>query len=137
MLLWGTINPAGEQNDYKGFYYTKDDIRRCVDSAEMVGKPVRIEHVGSDVGRVVSAWQNNKGQMDCVLEIDQKCLEGAVVSKFVGQGVCKELSLGYVVDVQNSDGCISATNKHVVEVSIVRKGARQDCYIHGYSGVKK
>lgn len=136
MLVWGTVNPAGEGNNYKGFYLTRDDIRRCVETREMQDKPVKIEHKGVDVGRVVSAWQNSRGQMDCLLELQQNNLESAVVSKFVDQGVCRELSLGYMVDVQHSGaggGGISATNKRVVEVSLVKKGARDNCFIHGFA----
>eukprot|EP00961_Rhodomonas_salina_P006373 86324-Rhodomonas_salina.4 len=71
--------------------------------------------------------------MDCLLELKQNNLEGAVISKFIDQGVCKELSLGYMVDVCHSSGSISATNKRIVEVSIVKKGARESCHIHGFS----
>eukprot|EP00961_Rhodomonas_salina_P107764 1450852-Rhodomonas_salina.1 len=99
----------------------------------MVGKPVKIEHKGMDVGRVVSAWRNARGQMDCVLELQQNNLQGAFISKFIGQGVCRELSLGYTVDVGNSQEGITATNKKIVEVSIVKKGARDECFIHGFT----
>jgi hypothetical protein len=133
MLVWGTVNPVGEKNNYKGFYLTRDDVRDC--TSDIIGKPVKIEHKGTNVGHVVSAWQNTKGQMDCLLELKQDNLEGAVISQFVDQGVCKELSLGYMVDVQNSKGSISAVKKHVVEVSIVKKGARANCHIHGFSAV--
>lgn len=133
MLVWGTVNPVGEGENYRGFYLTRQDITKCVAEKEMVNKPVRIEHKGSDVGRVVSVWQNSRGQMDCLLELNQANLESAVISKFIGQGLCKELSLGYMVDVQNSATGITATNKKIVEVSIVKKGARENCFIHGYS----
>lgn len=133
MLVWGTVNPAGEGDGYRGFFLTRDDIRRCVDTHEMVGKPVKIEHKGADVGRVVSAWRNSTGQMDCLLEVHEHNLESAVIARFVGQGVCKELSLGYMVDVQNSARGVCASNKRVVEVSIVRKGARDRCFIHGFA----
>lgn len=133
MLVWGTVNPVGEGANYKGFYLTRDDIRQCVSQGGIIGKPVRIEHKGSDVGTVVSAWQNRSGQMDCLLELRHDNLEGAVISKFVDQGVCRELSLGYMVDVRNSQGSLAASNKRVVEVSIVKKGARESCHIHGFT----
>jgi hypothetical protein len=135
MLVWGTVNPSGESDDgYRGFYLTHGDIRRCVDSREIIDKPVKIEHKGADIGRVVSAWCNAAGQMDCLLEVhDNKSLEGAVIAQFVGQGLCKELSLGYLVDVQNSARGVCASNKRIIEVSIVKKGARDRCYIHGFT----
>lgn len=137
MLVWGTVNPVGEGPNYKGFFLTQEDIARCVERGEMVGKPVKIEHKGASVGRVVSAWQNRQGQMDCVLELDQGNLEGAVISKFVDKGFTRELSLGYEVDVRQSEGSITAANKRVVEVSIVKKGARANCFIHGFAAAAK
>lgn len=133
MLVWGTVNPVGESSNYKGFYLTRDDIRHCLADGGITGKPVKIEHKGSDVGVVISAWQNTRGQLDCLLEVTQDNLEGAVISRFVDNGVCRELSLGYTVDVRHSDRGVAATNKRVVEVSIVKKGARNSCHIHGFT----
>lgn len=133
MLLWGTINPTGEDDVYNGFYYTKSDLQKCVQSCELIGKPVLIEHTGSEIGTVVSAWQNSRGQMDCILDIANNNLESRVISRFINDGVCRELSLGYKVDIQNSANGMHAGDKHVVEVSVVRKGARDSCHIHAFT----
>lgn len=133
MLLWGTVNPEGEDDNYKGFFFTKKDLQKCITNNEIVGKPVKIEHKGINIGQVVSSWLNRKGQMDCVLEVDENLFEGAVISGFMKQGLCGELSLGYIVDVKNSaTGTITVHGKAVVEVSIVKRGARDKCKIHGF-----
>lgn len=134
-LAWGTVTPAGEGDDYKGFYLTARDISKCLENDEMRDVPVKIEHKGAAVGKVVSAWRNSKGQMDCVLEVEQGILEGAIVSKFMDEGLCRELSLGYMVDVCNSTSGVRVSNKRIVEVSIVKKGARDNCFIHGFTPV--
>ena len=53
-------------------------------------------------------------------------------------GVAAELSLGYTVDVAHSEGVdageqkLTAGQKRVLEVSLVRKGARKGCHILAY-----
>jgi phage head maturation protease len=134
MYIWGTINPPGEDESYNGLYLTKDDIHNLVKQDKITNKPVKIEHKGIDVGKVVSTWVDQDGSLQCVLDINQSEFEGAVVSDFVQNGVCKELSLGYVVDMQHSQQSgLMARNKQVVEVSIVKRGARDKCFIHGFS----
>ena len=55
MLVYGTCNPEGYgDSSYEGLYLTDADIREMTPS--MVGVPVKIEHRGMDVGKVVSAW---------------------------------------------------------------------------------
>ena len=131
MHVWGTINPAGECNDYEGYYYTQGEIDSCVASNELVGKPVKVEHKGVSVGKVVSAWKNARGQLDCLIDVDESVLEGAMATSFIANGVCRELSLGYVVEMRQSAGqAAKPVSKKVVEVSIVKKGARDTCFIH-------
>lgn len=140
-LLWGTANPEGMDPDYNGVYLTTVDVRRMVDQineARAAGEriPVHIEHKGVGVGHVVSAWEHNH-TLQCVLELDESVLEGAIGGEFVRAGVCRDLSLGYTVDMthsKNSGGRISAGNKRLKEISIVKKGARSKCHIHGCSG---
>ena len=139
-LLWGTANPEGLGPDYNGVYLTSTDVRNMVDQigeARREGKeiPVHIEHKGVGVGRVVSAWEHNN-TLQCVLELDESVLEGAIGGEFVRAGICKDLSLGYTVDMthsKNKDGKIRTQNKRLKEISIVKKGARSKCHIHGYS----
>ncbi len=138
MLVWGTCQPQGEDNSYKGLFYTNHEIDQCIASDEMVGKPVKIEHKGGDIGRVVSAWKNSNGQIDCLLDIHDSSLEGEIAQQFLQNGVCKELSLGYVVDMKQTVehgkgaklGAIESVRKKIVEISIVKKGARDNCFIH-------
>lgn len=130
--MWGTINPAGERDDYEGYYFTQREIDSCVAGNELVGKPVKVEHKGVNVGRVVSAWKNARGQLDCLLDVDQSVFEGAMATSFIANGVCRELSIGYVVEMRQSanGGGAKPVSKKVVEVSIVKKGARDTCFIH-------
>ena len=132
MHIYGTLNPPGEDNSYNGLYFTKRDIDDCIQQNKLQGVPVKIEHKGIDVGRVIRAWKNSTGAIDCVMEVNENVFEGAIVSKFVDQGVTRELSLGYTVEMQNSGNGICTGKKHIVEVSIVKKGAREKCFIHAY-----
>ena len=84
------------------------------------------------MGSVVSAWVDN-GKLDLLLRIDPTCIEGAIVSNLVRTGACRELSLGYSVKMTASvHGEDKAGKKSVKEVSLVRKGARHKCHIHGF-----
>lgn len=151
MLVYGTANPEGYGDaNYAGLYLTDEDIDRI--TPQMVGVPVKIEHRGADVGRVVSAWKH-QGRMDLILELPdysaadgnnnnnnndgdsaKSVLENLFGKEFVRRGMCKDLSLGYKVEMsQGSNGQYRAVNKKVVEVSLVRVGARENCHIRGWS----
>lgn len=135
-LLWGTANPEGMQN-YKGVYLNEEDIQDMiaqVDSANHAASkiPVLVEHKGIQVGHVVSAW-NHGGKLECVLALDNKVFEGSIGSEFVKTGICKDLSLGYDVSLENSQSGIKVGKKRLKEISIVKKGARPRCHIHGVS----
>lgn len=136
LLLWGTANPEGMSNDYQGIYLNKDDIQSMVQQVEDANRrsekiPVHLEHKGIPVGHVVSAWAHNN-TLQCVLQIDHNTLEGSIGSEFVRKGICNELSLGYLVELQNSsdNGKTRVTNKFLKEISVVKKGARNHCHIH-------
>ena len=97
------------------------------------GIPVKLEHTGVPLGRVVSAWEN-RGTMECVLEINERVLEGSISAEFVRTGICKDLSLGYTVEMEQSQsGCMQSRKKKLNEISIVVKGARKRCNVHGFS----
>ena len=135
-LLWGTANPEGMQN-YQGVYLSADDIRDMIDqvnSANQQGKPtpVHVEHKGVKVGRVVTAWEH-QGKLECVLELNNRILEGSIGSEFVRSGICGDLSLGYTVSLEQSDNGVKVGKKVLTEISVVKKGARPDCHIHGVS----
>jgi len=134
MFVWGTANPPGESVGYNGLFLTEDDIKGVVQDHSLNGLPVKIEHKGIQVGRVVTAWNNN-GKLDLLIDVDERVLEGDVVSRFVRNKVCNDLSLGYTVGLQYSETAKTYTpsKKTFNEVSIVRAGAREKCHIHGYS----
>ena len=137
-LLWGTANPEGLGPDYNGVYLTSTDINSMVGQikgATLRGEriPVHIEHKGVGVGHVVSAWEH-ANTLQCVLEIDEGTFEGAIGSEFVKAGICKDLSLGYSVDMSQSKVTkgLHMGKKKLKEISIVKKGARNKCHIHGF-----
>jgi hypothetical protein len=136
MLVYGTANPKGFGSEcYQGVYLTPDDIDNI--TPNMINIPVRVEHTGSDVGKVISSWKHN-GRMELLLDIDESILQGAFVREFVENGICKDLSLGYNVQMsKNATGKLIAGNKKVIEVSIVKKGARDDCHIRGWNKTHK
>jgi hypothetical protein len=72
--------------------------------------------------------------MDVLMEIEGKDLEGVMGKEFIQRGICPDLSLGYHVTMSKSPaGFLRATNKKVVELSIVRQGAREGCKIRAFS----
>ena len=137
-LLWGTANPEGLKDSYRGVYLNASDIRSMVDQVSQANargdsSPVKLEHSGIALGRVVSAWES-RGTLECVLEINERVLEGSIGAEFVRSGVCKDLSLGYTVEMaQSGTGQVHARRKKLNEISIVVKGARQKCNVHGIS----
>ena len=72
--------------------------------------------------------------MDVLMEIESHDLEGVMGKEFIQRGICPDLSLGYHVTMSKSPaGFLRATNKKVVELSIVRQGARDGCKIRAFS----
>jgi len=139
VLVWGTANPEGLKDSYRGVYLNRSDIAGMVEQVQASNArgapiPVKLEHAGAPMGRVVSAWESG-GRLECVLEVDESTLEGSIGTAFVRAGVCKDLSLGYTIDMEQSKktGKIQARRKKLNEVSLVVKGARRDCKVHGIS----
>lgn len=116
---------------------TDHDIHGAIEEQSLVGLPVKIEHTGVSVGKVLSTWDND-GRLDMLLEVDEKIFEGDVVSRFVRSQVVRDLSLGYTVGLQFSEKSqtFTASKKTFQEVSIVRIGARDSCHIHGFSAIE-
>jgi hypothetical protein len=132
MLIWGTANPQGvDSAGYDGLYLTDHDIDNMVSSIK--GKPVKVEHKGNNVGTVLSSWKHD-GRMDVLISVDSDNIEAALVNEFVKAGKCNEFSLGYKVNMSSAaDGSlVTKGNKEPLEVSIVMKGARNDCHIRGF-----
>jgi hypothetical protein len=133
MLVYGTCNPAGESNAHTGVYLRNEDIERLVKTRALIDLPVKIEHVGTPVGRVISAWEH-ANRLDCVFRIDDKSIDSIFAQEFVKNRKCPELSLSYTVTMQHSkDGLLSGASKELIEVSIVRRGARDNCKIYGHN----
>ena len=136
MLVWGTANPEGLHDSYNGLFFKASELEKT--AKEIVGKPVKIEHKGVPVGSVVSAWVDGAGKLDLLLSIDKSTVEGSIISELVNVGSCRELSLGYSVRMEGSRTCEDrAGKKTVLEVPLVRKGAREKCHIHGFTGIYK
>jgi len=132
MLLLGSCNPSGEGAQYNGLYYMANELAALVQSNALRGVPVKTEHMGNEIGRVVSGFLDASGALQCVMEVDECTLEGAIASGFVRDGVAADLSLGYSVDVQHTNDRLKAVAKKMLDISIVRKGARKGCHIHAF-----
>jgi len=136
-LVWGTANPEGMNDSYKGIYLNNQDITSMIDQVNSANVrqqpiPVKIEHAGVPLGHVVSAWEN-KGSLECVIQINEDVFEGSIGAEFVRSGICKDLSLGYTVDMEQSKKGIHSKKKTLNEISFVKKGGRKNCHIHGIS----
>jgi hypothetical protein len=139
-LIWGTANPEGLAESYQGIYLNSQDIQSMVAQVNDARSrnepiPVKIEHGGADVGRVVSAWNYNN-TLQCVLELDESTLEGSIGSQFVRDGRIRDLSLGYSCEIEHSKQGLRSRKKGLREISIVKKGARHKCHIHAYYSSK-
>jgi hypothetical protein len=133
-LLWGTANPEGMKN-YHGIYLNQEDVTDMIKQVNEANQksqkiPVLVEHKGIEIGHVVSAWEH-RGQLECVLSLNEKVLEGSLGSEFVRSGICRDLSLGYDVSLEQSKSGIRVGKKKIKEISIVKRGARPRCHIHG------
>jgi hypothetical protein len=132
MLLMGICNPTGEKDTYNGLYMTESELSRVVHDSKMRGIPVKTEHAGSAVGRVLTSFLDAGGNLHCVMELGAASLPACLAQGFVRDGLALDLSLGYTVDIQNTDNSLQARQKRIVEVSLVRKGARSGCHITAY-----
>ena len=132
MLLVGVCNPAGEEDTYNGLYMTQSELSRVVSGSKMRGIPVKTEHAGSEVGRVLTSFLDADGNLNCVMELGKTSLPACLAQGFVRDGLALDRSLGYTVDIQNTDNSLQAIEKRIVEVSLVRKGARSGCHITAY-----
>jgi len=127
MLVMGICNPTGEQDTYNGLYFTQKELLQLKDN--MRGVSVKTEHAGSVIGHVLSGFVDDSGNLHCVMEIEKQSLPGALAQGFIRDGVASELSLGYTVDIKHNANGLKATEKKLLEVSRVRKGARKGCHI--------
>jgi hypothetical protein len=108
MLLMGVCNPTGEQDTYNGLYLTRSELSSVVSDLDA------------------------QGNLNCIMELSKSSLAACLAQGFVRDGLALDLSLGYTVDIQNTDNNLQAIEKKIVEVSLVRKGARSGCHITAY-----
>ena len=132
MLLMGICNPTGEKDTYNGLYMTESELSRVVHDSKMRGIPVKTEHAGSEVGRVLTSFLDANGNLNCIMELSKSSLPACLAQGFVRDGLALDLSLGYTVDIQNTENNLQAMQKKIVEVSLVRNGARRGCHITAY-----
>ena len=132
MLLMGVCNPTGEKDTYNGLYMSESELSRVVLDSKMRGIPVKTEHSGSEVGRVLTSFLDADGNLNCVMELSKSSLPACLAQGFVRDGLALDLSLGYTVDIQNTDNNLQAIEKKIVAGSLVRKGARKGCHITAY-----
>jgi len=131
MLVMGVCNPAGEAADYNGLYFTDAELRELA-RGQLRDVPVKAEHRGQELGRVVSSFVDGAGRLNCVMHIAEDTVEGAIAAGLVKDGIAGELSLGYTVDVAHTGQKLQAGAKRVLEVSLVRKGAREACFVTAF-----
>jgi hypothetical protein len=132
MLVMGVCNPAGEKHGYNGLYFTDSELRDLVCTGALRNVPVKAEHRGEQLGSVVSGFVDEAGRLNCVMRITDNTVEGTIAKGLVKDGIARELSLGYSVDVANSENKLVAHAKKVLEISLVRKGARDACYVTAF-----
>lgn len=126
MLIHGTCNPVGEEDGYGGVYLSKSDLQEIVRDKTLEGKPVLMEHGGDALGHVKTAWLY-RDQLDVIVEVDRSKFAGRLAGTFVEIGALKDFSLGYKVNM-SAGGNVSGSKK-MVELSLVKKGARPNCQI--------
>jgi hypothetical protein len=132
MLIMGVCNPAGEDDSYNGLYMTATELSAIVRDNKMRNLPVKTEHAGSEVGHVVTSFLDASGNLHCVMQLSASSVAASLAQGFVRDGLALDLSLGYTVDIQNTESKLHAKDKKIVEVSLVRKGARRGCHITAY-----
>ena len=132
MLVMGVCNPAGESPAYNGLYFTDTELRELASDGRLRHVPVKAEHRGEQLGTVVSSFVDAAGRLNCVMRIADDTVEGAIAAGLVKDGIARELSLGYSVDVAHSDNKLRAGAKKVLEISLVRKGARDACFVTAF-----
>jgi len=131
MLVCGQVNPPPLGPGYNGTYWGVNDDMEGKAKA-LRGIPLRVEHNSNvKVGEVISGWTDKSGAMWALAEINTGYLPGAVTAAAVEKGRFKEFSLGYKSQlyVDEPSGKLMVGNKNILELSIVKNGAREGCQI--------
>ena len=131
MLVCGQVNPPPVSSEnYSGVFFSeKDDM--AAKARALKGTPLRVEHNHQvHVGQVLNGWTDSRGAMWALAEIDTQHMKGAMTAAAVQGGQLGEFSLGYVTKMQRqAGGGVSVQDKRIIELSIVKKGAREGCRI--------
>ena len=129
MLVCGQVNPPPMKHGYAGVYFGEND-NMSEKAQTLKGIPLRVEH-NTQVGNVITGWVSSDGALWALAEIDTSRLPGAFTASAVEKGKFKEFSLGYRTKMKKDpkSGKIVVGKKDILEVSIVRKGARENCKI--------
>ena len=91
MLVFGTCSPA-ESDSHTGVYLRKNDVSNLIRTGALLQLPVKIEHTGTPVGRIVSAWEHGN-RLDCVFRLDGDSIDSIAAQEFVENRRCLDLSL--------------------------------------------
>ena len=136
MLVCGQVNPPPVSSEnYHGVYFSdKDNMEEK--ARGLRGTPLRVEHDNKVlVGQVLNGWTDAKGAMWALAEINTGHIRGAMTAAAVQGGQLGEFSLGYVTKMERAaNGGVSVHEKRILELSIVKKGARDGCHIEMSSG---
>jgi phage head maturation protease len=134
MLVCGQVNPppVSSENYHGVFFSDKDDLEGKAKGLK--GTPLRVEHNhGVHVGKVLNGWTDAKGAMWALAEIETNHIKGAMTAAAVERGQLGEFSLGYVTQMSRaSNGGVNVNGKRIIELSIVKKGARDGCRIEAH-----
>ena len=109
MLVVGVCNPAGESEEYNCLYLTQSELEAA--AASMAGVPVKAEHAGTNIGSVVSAWIDDGQNLNCLVRLYDDSLPAYIAQGMVRDGIAADFSLGYTVNVKNSQSNNSRDGK--------------------------
>lgn len=135
-FIVGVTHPKGESDSYDGMYLKESEFEKI--SNQLVGKPLLYNHDNDCViGNVVSAWcsngKNGDRELFTLCEIDESSLDGNLAKHAIEQGILKDFSLGHDIKVEQSRNSRRVVEKRAVEVSVCKKGARDNTHIYAIS----
>ena len=64
MLVMGIANPTGEKDSYNGLYFTENELKSLIKDSKLIDVPVKAEHKGDAVGRIVSSFVDDEGKLN-------------------------------------------------------------------------
>jgi hypothetical protein len=127
MIGFGCVHPPGENDEYDGLYYRKNEMHTLANDLE--GKPVCIEHRDEHAGTVKHAWVGENNECFAIFETNTE-YPGLLAKNLIKHDVCTDLSLGHRVTIDREENCV--IDKNAMEISICEKGARPNTHIYGF-----